>query len=366
MRKLEFINVLNDPTALQAGDIVGFDEFPGHSKAQVKGSSGLVLKQFNATVQQPSFRGFVLSVGFKGDTPTSVIVMPMAPIEKGQRIPNDDKNLMISNRHHIEAMGLNTKVNWRLNYMPIALEITPKNFAIPEAGKIVRFGNAEPDLQQVVFGQVKKLMGLGILHSGNFLPDATARQLRGPEIAGYDRVIGAETRVSVYGNSRDAQALAETEAARAREKREAKKTEKAETARALRAEMNASPSGRIAVGIGLRFNEKASPDISLASAAQLELLDADTFLTVEEIGFNTLRTAFDGFRNDHTGVLGKLVSTELAPGKEELLKAELEVKLKSALTDFYRHLQNPKPKDKAQWEPHIIAYAPVAPDAAPK
>lgn len=367
MREPEIVDVLKNPQALQPGDIIGFNQFPSsHVRAQVAGSSGLRIEQFSVTKQKPSLRGFVLNVDFQGDTPSSIVVLPMAPVFKDQRIPNDDKNLMISNRRQLQSMGLRDDANFRLAYMPFPLQISPKNFGLVQEGKIVRFGSADPGFKDVVFGQVKKLLDLGILHSGNFLPNSTAKQLRGREIANYDNIAGPETRVGVYGNSRDAQALAETEAERAREKRQAKKTEKAEAARALREEMSSFPSGKFAYGLGLRFNGKADPDISLDSALELKLVDEDTFLTLDDIGFKTLRTAFDGFRNDHTGVLGKLVSTELAPGKEELLKAELEVKLKSALTDFYRHLQNPKPKDKPQWEPHIIAYAPAAPDATPK
>lgn len=359
MRKPEIINVLKDPSVLQPGDIIGFNQFPGHSKTQVKGSSGLPLTQFNATVQEPSFRGFVLGITYDGDIPKAISIMAMAPILKSQHIPNDDKNRMIAKRSQVEVMGLSTDKDWRLNLMPITLDITPRNFGHSDEGKIVRFGTTDNALKASILGQVEKLFHQGILHSANFLPEDTARQLKGRATANYGIIAGVETRVAVQGNARDAAAVAEAAERAARERNAARKIAKADAARTVRNEMRASPSGKIAYETGLRFNEKFNPDISLDSALELGLIDTDTLLAVDDIGFKTLRTAFDGFRSDHAGVLEKLANTRLMEGREEELKAGLEFTLKNALTEFYRQVQNPNYKKNEELQKHITAYKPA-------
>ncbi len=371
MRAPTIVDLIKNPKALAEGDIIGFNQFPGHSKTAVKGSSGLNISQFNATVQEPSFRGFILSFVYRDDNPRHIVVMPLAPILKGERIPNDDKNLMITRKQQLDPMGLRDNVNWRLNYMPVTLEITPKNFSLFETGKIVKFGTALPELQAVIFGQVQKLMEKGILHSANFLPSQMARQLRGRETADYQNIAGSEARVAVYGNSRDAEALANSEAERAAEERMTKRNAKAEAARALREQMNASPSGKIAFKLGLRFNENANPDISLESALELGFIDEDMFLELDEmkgpLGYATLRKAFDTFRNDHSGVLTTLLSTGICTDNEEQYKAKIEIGLKDALEKFYQHLRTAPEEKPDGWETHVVPYVPApAQDGGPK
>lgn len=364
MRKPEFINVLKDPTSLQVGDIIGFNQFPGgHSRAQVAGSSGIPVDKFRATVQQPGFRGFVLGVTYKGDTPSHVILMAMAPVLKDQPIPNDDKNRTISNTRQLQSMGLNPEVDWRLNFQTIPLEIIPKNFALPEDGKMVRFGCAQDGMKASILGQVERLFHEGKLHSAGFLPPSTARELRGRQVASYHNVIGTESGVAAYGNHADTNGAAEADARAARERRENNKEKKADAARALKMEMTATPSGKVAYASKLRFKGQEQPDISLDDAFEFDLFDEDTFLIIDDMGYKTLRTTFDAFHNDRAGFLKNLESTGISKGDREQFKETIAVNLKSALKSFYGQFQ----RERNPLEPYIIPYKaePVAekPDA---
>ncbi len=354
MHKPELINVLQDPAILQVGDIIGFNQLPGHSKTQVAGSSGMPAEKFRATAQQPGFRGFVLSVTYKGDTPGSVIIMPMAPVLKDQPIPNDDKNRTISNTRQLQSMGLSPEVNWRLNFMPVALDITPKNFALPEDGKMVRFGRAKDGMRESILEQVERLLHKRILHSANFLPPSTARELQGREIACYHHVIGQESGVAVYGNQEDTNGAAAAEARAARERRENNKEKKADAARALKMEMTATPSGRVAHANKLRFKGEEQPDISLDDAFEFDLFDEDTFLILDDMGYKTLRTTFDAFHNDRAGFLKKLEGTGTSKGDREQFKESVAVDLKSALKNFYSQFQ----RERNPLEQYIIPYRP--------
>lgn len=368
MREPEIINVLKEPATMEFGDVICFNQFPGHSKVQVKGSSGLSIEQFSASKSRPSFRGIVLGFSYKGDTPTGIIIMPMAPILKDQRIPNNDKNLTIRAATDLKAMGVSTNVNWRINFMPFVLPITPRNFGLADEGDVMRLGSAIGHLKTTILNQIDMLNDKGILHSANFLPASTARQLRGQETRNYDNITGMIGQHVSAADRHNAEMAAAASARLAEAQRAERKSAKADAARALRDTMIASPSGRLAYNLGLRFKDSTAPDISLDSALELNLIDDDTFLTLAEIGFETMRTAFDGFRNNHTEVLGKLVGTGLTNDDEETFKAGLEIKIKSALTDFYKHFQNPEPREKELLQAHVIPYvaAPLLPAAIEK
>lgn len=364
MNKMEIINLDADPSALKEGDIIGFNQFTGYSKVQVKGSSGLSIDAFQATVIEPNYRGFVLDTIYKGDKAVAVVVMPLAPTRKDVRVNNDDKNLMITNTRQHKLMGLNDKVNWRLNYMPVALELIPKNFSIPQPGRLVRFGTSAPDLCSVVLGHVDKLMQRGILHSSNFLPAGLARQLEGLQIARYDNIAGSEARISVHGDTRSAAAAAEIDARKAAAQRAERKAAKVEEARAIKNNMLSTPSGKIAYSLGLRFNERANPDISIETAHSLKFIDDDTYLVLDDIkeslGVDTIRTAYDAFLNDHAAVYDTLVAKNLCTrDNQETFKGDVEAKIKSAVMSFYKYFQALPAEQKAHPQSGFVTYASI-------
>lgn len=357
MRKPEFVNIYKDPKALKEGDIIGFDQFSGRARTDVKASSGLQIEDFVSTDMSSRFRGMVLFVNYdpqQNDRPVSLVVMPMAPVQKGVTIKNDEKNLMLTRKDQIGDMGLSTDKNWRLNYMPITLDIAPKNFGVQETGKIVRFGSTNDGIHPVIMGQVKKLYEMQSLHTTGLLPTHLAQQLKGREIGRYDRVIGPEARVGVHGNVWDAKAAAEIEAQAKAEVKAAKKQGKAEAARAMKEEMRGTPSGRVAFNLGLRFNREADPDITIDNAFEADLLDEDTYLFLDDLkkalGSETIRTFYDAFVKEHETVLETLISKRFCTEENaEEYKALQEHALKSTLTNFYRLLQ----KNGGASEPEI-------------
>lgn len=363
MSKMEIIDLRATPKALNTGDIIGFNQFPGHSKVQVKGSSGLGIEAFRATAYEPSFRGFALDTIYKGEQAVAVIIMPLAPIPKGVRVENDDKNLMISNTRQHKFMGLSDKVNWRLNYMPVVLELIPKNFAVPNQGCIVRFGTSAPDLCAVVQGHVDKLKQLGILHSSNFLPPALAKQLEGQQVGRYENIIGSEARIAVHGDSRAAADAAKIDARKAAERKAEKKAAKTESARELKDNMQSTPSGKIAYSLGLRFNKEANPDMNIKTAHDMGFIDDDTYLILDDIreslGVTTIRTAYDAFLNNHAAIYDTLVSKNLCTrDNQESFKGDVEAKIKSAMTSFYKYFQTLPVEQKMQAKSGFTPYLP--------
>lgn len=368
MRQPKIIDVKANPRAIRPGDIIAFNNFPGTTGGQVRGSSGLKTSDFIASDISPQFRGFVLEVAYdpqNNDSPTGFVVMPFAPFKKDRKMVNDEKNLMITSKQQLYTSGLTSERNWRLNYTPVLLPLNSKNFYL-DNGRVIKMGYASDDLTSLIMGQVKKLLDMGTFNTMGVLPSNLAGQLKGKQVGDYHKVIGPEAHVAFFGNAKDAKALEQTaeakaaqEAKAAAEERAARRVEKADAARAMREQMRSSPSGRLAYSLGSRFKEAANPDISIEHALDLDLIDEDTFLVLDELSCDTLRTAYDTLNGEHEKILKDIRYLELADkDSAETYKAGLEVKIKEALTGFYKALQKPISEPPEPIRSHVTAYTP--------
>lgn len=358
MRGPKIIDLLREPDGVKPGDIVSFNHFPEQTGRIVMGSSRLLLRDFQASTKVPRYRGYVAGMFYDSqndDQPISLIVLPLASIDKTRRIENDPKNLMISNIRQIKIMGLDETRNWRLCYMPTRLDLTGPNFGFKENSKVMKTGHAPPDLATLISDHIGRLAEERILDTMNIARGRTAHTLRGERGDVFSKIVGGEVGSRQSGSRADMEA-AERAEQRLRDKRkEERKARMVEAREAFKA-LRETPSGGVAFKLGRHFSQAAEKDISLDAAFEHDLLNEEQFIVLstlsEENGNTTLRHAYDGFVQDHQGTMALLVQLgECSEDEQEEYKAALEKDLKEALTSFYQKLgrndQNEKPSELA-------------------
>lgn len=352
----QVIDLIKFPHSLEEWDVIGIQTIPKAVAQIIVGSSKTPIAKFKVDGDKPVMRALVCKIMYdaqRDDAIIGVYVMPFAPHNKGLRIDNNPKNLMLSKEPDVEPMGLDTRLNWRLNYTPFYLETNEPYFGV-EANKIVKFGSAK-ELASLIIGQIEKLGADGSLHTMDILDLGTRRATRGHDVQRYEGYLqDVSKRKKLVDGDEDQRVLAEITRQRQNEAQTKKRTE----AKARMQEQRSTPSGRLAFSLHLPFNEASNRDITLENAHSLGLLTEDQYLRFdalgEKYGADTLRTVYDLFRDKHEEVQAEIIKADLCEAKDVIgFKAGLEQELKDALVGYFRVLQNGSVENRDKKQDYI-------------
>lgn len=362
---------------LETGDIIGINVIPAEVHGPISVAANLLPEDLQIKGSAaPNMRAVVLTTVFnasKSDTLSHIVLLPIAPVPIGEHVPNTQKTLMVTHTGQLRAMGLDNGDKWRLIHTLFALPPTPEALGAPN-GSVHRYGRMPEQLQtklETYFGKLheeNKLLGYGVLDhherqrmSGNVHRQPDARH------HGYR---SGNTKEELMEAS-DAARIRQREVDAERAARKAAKLAAAKEQKRQQKQQSATPSGKLAVSLGMIFSEASNPDISLENALtkgflgdQKDDIDVELALFGDDdlVGRPTLRTLYDMFSSEHERTLQLLEQADFKGNIVET-KARMEAILKEGLVEFYRLYRDGTEEDMADLAPHIVPFqrAPAGP-----